>query len=111
MSVNLDELKKLNMRLFVERKSLIEALAAVPKPNVFPARYSRDWQRFRPPGQPFRVKSPRMSRIWGGVQHSLRGHPSLAVIVTSRCLSSFCAALTTCVILFLITVDAARLTF
>ena len=31
MSVNLDELKKLNMRLFVERKSLIEALAAVPE--------------------------------------------------------------------------------
>jgi hypothetical protein len=30
MSVDLDKLKKLSMRLVVERKSLIEALAAIP---------------------------------------------------------------------------------
>ena len=99
------------MRLFVERKSLIEALTAVPETERLSSEILQRLAEVSAAGASVSLKSPRMSRIWGGVQHSLRGHPSLAVIVTSRCLSSFCAALTTCVILFLITVDAARLTF
>jgi hypothetical protein len=36
MSVNLDKLKKLSMRLVVERNSLMEALAAIPASERLP---------------------------------------------------------------------------
>ena len=37
MNIDLDKLKKLNMRLVIERNSLIEALAAIPATEKLPS--------------------------------------------------------------------------
>jgi hypothetical protein len=66
MSVDLNELKKLSLRLIVERTSLIETMAAVPETERLS---SESLQRFRPRGQPLRAKSLSTSRTWRGINN------------------------------------------